>query len=188
MSQDDGAKPEKVEATPAPRRSSWLTGAAIVVAVVAIYVLARGQKRPAPAPSPEHGDHADPFGGMNAVHKAILNAPVGATDCETAWNAYDAMETALKAAGQPSAVQKHPDRQTFLDVCAGFTVIEQQCLNPRFKNVNADRCDAEAMGVWSEADSLRRKNLFTIFGPREAPTAPSGTKSPSPLAADAGGD
>ncbi len=187
MSEDDGVK--KTEPSkPTPGTSSWVVAALILGAIAAIYVVARRPAPPPPNAPPGEAHSSDPFGGMNAVHQAVLTAPEGATTCETAWNAFDAMERALKAAGQPSGVSKHPDRQTFLDVCAGFTDIEQRCLTPRFKDVNADRCENEGKGVWSEADSLRRKNLFTIFGPRDPAGAPSAPKSTAPLAGDAGGD
>jgi hypothetical protein len=180
VSEEPTAKPAK--------KSNWLAAVVIIAAVVAIYAVARRRPRAtAPEQQHHHEDAGDPFAGMHAVQQAILNAPEGANDCETAWNAFDALEKGLKDHGQPSSVEKHPDRQTFLDVCAGFSDLEKKCLTPKFKDAYRDRCEPEGVRVWSEQDALKRKNLFTIFGRRDAPPmAP--TNAQSPLTLDASGD
>lgn len=166
------------EASPKKSSNAVVVGVVLVTVVAAVWFTQRKKHAPPTEPA-ESMSNNEVYAGMASVYQAVMNAPEGATTCETGWNAYEAMEKALAGAGQPSSVEKHPDKKTYLEVCEGFTGIEQQCLVPRFKNNNLDRCQSEGQLVWSEADALKRKNLVTIFGRRTPGGVPLGTKPDS---------
>lgn len=163
------------EASPKKSNNGVVVALVLATVVAAVWFTQR-KKTVTPPHATESMSNNEVYAGMASVYQAVMNVPEGATTCETAWNAYEAMEKALAGAGQPSSVEKHPDKQTFLDVCGGFNGIEQQCLVPRFKSNNMDRCMAEGQLVWSEPDALKRKNLVTIFGRRTPGGVPLGTK------------
>jgi hypothetical protein len=72
---------------------------------------------------------------------AAYSAPDGGTPCETAYNAYVAIDDAAKQMGGSVPWTKLPDQPTFLARCAKLPAQEQECLQPRYHARHHDVCD-----------------------------------------------
>jgi hypothetical protein len=90
---------------------------------------------------------------------AVFDAPLGATPCETAYNAVHAIDEAARAGNKATPWTSLPDRATFLARCAALPPDEQQCYQPRYAAENHPTCDpifrkyAKNNPLWSSASS-----------------------------------
>jgi hypothetical protein len=72
---------------------------------------------------------------------AAFDAPEGATPCETAYNAFHAIDDASRARNKSTPWSSLPERDTFLARCAALPPQEQQCYQPRYSAANHPICD-----------------------------------------------
>jgi hypothetical protein len=72
--------------------------------------------------------------------QAMLNAPDGATPCETAYAAIEAEQQATKLRGTKSIFEWVAPRPDFLASCQALTETQQRCMSVRYKRAHADEC------------------------------------------------
>ncbi len=118
-----------------------LVAALVVIAVVAAILVLRWRRvhtlgtPSAAGGSPAGVDHAlSPF-------ESAFDAPDGGTPCETAYNAYRALDERAKEIGKHPPWTAFPDRNTFLARCGALPPQEQQCYQPRYAAQNHPVCD-----------------------------------------------
>lgn len=87
-----------------------------------------------------HNEHQHPEPSEIAPLRAALNAPEGATPCETAWNALSALDEACVAANMPAPWPVMPKRAEFFDVCQRMPAEMQRCLAPKYNSLNNAKC------------------------------------------------
>jgi len=149
------------EGTSSASRGRWIAVVVLFAGAVGLYLVTR---RP-PPPAPPQDEHRDSLAGMQAAYKAMMDAPEGATLCESAWNAFDALQRKRAELGVAPMTEKQGDRDSFLAVCKDFSEAEQRCLVPKYRAAHGPECAPMADRMWAETDG-GRKNLATVFGKR----------------------
>lgn len=71
---------------------------------------------------------------------AMLNAPEGATPCETAYAAIEAEQQAAKLRGSKSIFQWVAPKAEFLATCKTLSPAAQSCMMPRYRSEHRDEC------------------------------------------------
>jgi hypothetical protein len=72
--------------------------------------------------------------------QAMLDAPEGATPCETAYAAIEAEQQATKLRGTKSIFEWVAPRPDFLASCQALTEAQQRCMALRYKRAHDDEC------------------------------------------------
>ncbi len=103
---------------------------------MAVTVLSLSCKRKKLERAPAHEEH-DP---RKAPITAAMQAPEGATPCDSAYNAFVALEAASVSAGMAPPWEQLPPRATFNETCARLKPEAQHCLIPK-SQVDHKRCD-----------------------------------------------
>lgn len=115
-----------------------------LVAAIVIFFVTRGHGR--------HHAHAD----TTSVHaagfdrtdtavslEAMMNAPEGATPCETAYAAIEAEQQASKLRGTASIFAWVAPKPDFLAGCQTLTPGQQKCMALRYRRAHDDECQRE---------------------------------------------
>jgi hypothetical protein len=125
--------------------------AAIVVLLgggAIVFAFERQRARERAGPQPEGVDY------RMAPLAAAYDAPDGATPCETAYNAFRAMDDVAKQRGVGGVPWGTlPDRATFLARCDRLTPQEQECAQPRYQARHHKECDPIA-NRWENKNPL----------------------------------
>lgn len=95
---------------------------------------------------PAHTEEHDP---RVAPMTAALEAPEGKNPCESAYNAFVALEGAALKAGMPTPWEKLPKRETFEETCLRLKPDEQFCLVPK-NQADHKKCDPLLAGLSSD--------------------------------------
>ncbi len=107
--------------------------------------------------------------------RAALNAPEGATPCETAWNAFAALDQACINANMPAPWPVMPKRTEFFDICQRMPGEMQRCLAPKYNSLNHAKCLAQTEAMKTdEWGKLMRKMLNSDGSATAPPSSPSG--------------
>lgn len=72
--------------------------------------------------------------------EAMMNAPEGATPCETAYAAIEAEQQATKLRGTRSIFEWVAPKADFLAACAALTPEQQKCMALRYRRAHDDEC------------------------------------------------
>ena len=97
----------------------------------------------------KHHSHADTTsvhaGGIDQTDTAVslqamLNAPEGATPCETAYAAIEAEQQATKLRGTKSIFEWVAPKPDFLANCQALTPGQQKCMALRYRRDHDDEC------------------------------------------------
>lgn len=94
---------------------------------------------------------------------ALMNAPEGATPCETAYLAIDAEQQAAKLRGSKSIFQWVAPKAEFLAQCQTLPAAAQSCLAPRYRRAH----DAECLQARPPTDALEK---LLVGAPVQEPT------------------
>lgn len=116
-----------------------LAGIAVVVAVVLVVRWRGGNAHHKADTSSVHAtgiDQTDTAASM----AAMLEAPEGATPCETAFAAVDAERSAAKLRGAKSIFQWVAPQADFLAQCQTLSPETQKCMMPRYRRDHRDDC------------------------------------------------
>ncbi len=155
--------------------------AAVAVALVAgavaaiLYARSGGRKprharRPAPAQPDGHAAALEPA-------LAMLEAPEGATPCESAYNAIQAEQAAAKRKGVASFFTSVAPKEEFLRLCGALPAEGQACMVPKYGTFHRQECEAVRppdgalkgmFEVRPTKDPIEQKNLERLFGPADA--------------------
>lgn len=119
-------------------------GVLALVAAIVIFFATRGHGR--------HHAHAD----TTSVHaaafdrtdtavsmEAMMNAPEGATPCETAYAAIDAEQQAVKLRGTKSIFEWVAPKPDFLTNCQALTPGQQKCMALHYRRAHDEECQRE---------------------------------------------
>jgi hypothetical protein len=115
--------------------------AAGAVAGVAVYARGCGGGR-----HHAHADtasvHAAGFDSADSAvsFEAMMNAPEGATPCESAYAAVEAEQQATKLRGTKSIFEWVAPKPEFLASCQALTPAQQKCMAPRYRHEHAEEC------------------------------------------------
>jgi hypothetical protein len=82
--------------------------------------------------------HADK---QEQAFKAALEAPAGATSCESAYNAIEALANAAARAHEDPPWKSVPKRDEFVTACAALPADTQLCMLPKYQGSNAAQCE-----------------------------------------------
>src|SRR5688572_18471568 len=95
----------------------------LVAGVVALWLM-RSPRKVAPkhAPTPKENVHGAGIDRKQSQLKAMLEAPPGASHCESAWNAVEAEQRVSKEEGKPSMFVYVAPREDFLRLCNELAV------------------------------------------------------------------
>jgi hypothetical protein len=109
----------------------------LLLAVTLLAACHRGKPHP-PAP------HANPHGAgidreMTSL-KAMFQAPIGKTPCETAYNAFKAGDDAGRGPGRTALVLRLAPRDEFLSRCNALPPEAQPCLAPAYSSRHREEC------------------------------------------------
>ena len=85
-------------------------------------------------------DHGAP--AIVAPLRAAMDAPEGKNPCETAHNAYTALDEACVVAKMPAPWPVLPKRDEFLDICQRMPLQMQLCLAPKYHSQHHEKCEA----------------------------------------------
>jgi hypothetical protein len=119
--------------------------AVVVIVGAALAFVVWQHRRAGGAGSNEPGNKAIDYGLAPLL--SAYHAPEGATPCETAYNALDALDRASRQRGAPTPWTTLPDRATFLQRCGALPPLDQQCLQPRYAAAHHDPCDARVRAL-----------------------------------------
>lgn len=75
-----------------------------------------------------------------APYRAALDAPAGATPCESSFNAFLALGEAAKKAQMDPPWKSFPAKDAYLAACAAVPVEAQECMIPKNQG-NRAKCD-----------------------------------------------
>lgn len=114
--------------------------AVVVIVGAALAFVIWQHRRTGGAASSEPGNKAIDYNLAPVL--SAYHAPEGATPCETAYNACEALDRASRQRGTPTPWTALPDRATFLQRCGALPPQDQQCLEPRYAAAHHDPCDA----------------------------------------------
>jgi hypothetical protein len=106
-------------------------------------------------PAPQH--HVDE---KVAPLSAALAAPEGKTPCESAWNAFEALDSAAKKDRIPPPWTTFPAKDAFLGACGGLSADAQQCLIPKNQG-NRAKCDPVITKLKASAEGQK---FYALFG------------------------
>jgi len=120
----------------------------VVAAIVAIgatagivvYARGRGGRRHAHADTSSVKATGFDRADASVSFEAMLNAPDGATPCETAYAAIDAEQQATKLRGTKSIFEWVAPKPDFLASCQTLTPSQQKCMALRYKRAHDDEC------------------------------------------------
>lgn len=140
-------------------------GGVVALGAVAVIVWARGG-------SPPHDSRAD----TTAVHAigideadtsvsllAMLNAPEGATPCETAYLALEAERGAARLRGGASMFEWIAPKHEFIAACEALPEAAQRCMAPRYRREHDQACvlarppDAQLQQMFKAAPVVEEK-------------------------------
>jgi hypothetical protein len=126
-------------------RKRALAAAAVVVVAggIVVYAFARRQPQGAASSGAAQGE-AEGVNFRLAPVNAAYQASEGATPCETAYNAFRAMEDVAKGRGSSLPFGALPPKETFVARCAKLPEQEQLCFQPRYQAQHHDICDPVA--------------------------------------------
>jgi hypothetical protein len=118
-----------------------ISSVAIVGAVTVIVWARSGDKPHHPRPHATSG-HANGIDGTDSSVSlmTIMNAPEGATPCESAYNAFEAEQAALRLRGGRSMFEWVAPRADFLAACQSLTAVQQNCMAPRYRRDHEAEC------------------------------------------------
>ena len=143
-------------------------------AIAAVFYLRTGKKPRHPRrPPAQPDDHA----ALMAPVQAMLEAPEGATPCESAYLAIQAEQAAAKAKGVASFFARVAPRDEFLGLCNALPAESQPCMVPKYATFHRPECEAArppdgALKGMFEArptnDPIEQKNLEHLFGAPDA--------------------
>jgi hypothetical protein len=100
----------------------------------------------------KHHPHADTTsvhaGGLDSTDTAVsmeamMNAPDGATPCETAYLAIEAEQQAVKLRGTKSIFAWVAPKPDFLASCQELTPAQQKCMALRYRRGHDEECQRE---------------------------------------------
>ncbi|HEY2747929.1 MAG TPA: hypothetical protein VGL86_25075 [Polyangia bacterium] len=141
-------------------RTLLATAAAVVFigGGAAAFLLLR--RPPLPKPSPriaQESAHAAGIDRSMAAVRALHDAPVGQTPCESAYNAFKASDEVAKTMGAKAVVLKLAPRDEFLRRCDALPKELQTCLVPDYLSKHRDECEKArpAAGVLDPLVELR---------------------------------
>ena len=117
----------------------------------------------------EHGSSIDE---ELAPYKAMVEAPEGATPCETGWNAITAEQNAAKEAGRDSIFTWVAPHDEFIAKCETLPKEAQQCMAPKFSARNKALCQ-KLRPPPEQLDAMRKLRPEAIKeGAPGSPTTP----------------
>jgi hypothetical protein len=109
-------------------------------ATVAIVVARARSHRPVHVPPPTANPHARGIDHELAPLNAMLVAPVGATPCETAWNALSAGDAAGRQPGRTPLVLRLAPQAEFMKLCTALPAEARPCLAPAYQVHHREEC------------------------------------------------
>jgi len=161
--------------------------AAVAAAAAVAFVVTRGHGRPQ-HPHPAHADKPDRGVQLGlAPVQAMMNAPEGATPCETAFNAIHAEQETARAKGLPSVFRKVAPKDEFLRLCANLPADIQPCVAPRYALHHHQECmdkrppSGALKGMFEMVpthDPIEQANQRALFG--QASREPGAAEPPEP--------
>jgi hypothetical protein len=122
------------------KKLALLAGVAILIAVVVVVWARRGRTGGHAKSADTKSVHATSFDETDTSVSlmTMLNAPEGATPCETGYNALEAEQKATKLRGGKSMFKWVAAKDEFLAQCKTLSEKAQQCLAPRYRREHSD--------------------------------------------------
>jgi hypothetical protein len=126
-------------------RTLVAAGVLAIAAAIVIFVVTHGR-------GGKHHAHADTTsvhaGGLDRTDTAVsmeamMNAPDGATPCETAYAAIEAEQQAVKLRGTKSIFEWVAPKPDFLASCQALTPGQQKCMALRYRRQHDEECQRE---------------------------------------------
>ncbi|HEY5927627.1 MAG TPA: hypothetical protein VIV11_38345 [Kofleriaceae bacterium] len=122
------------------KKYAVLAGVVVIAGAIALFVWSRRDKSPGHAKGNTTSVHAT---GIDQADSSVsmltmLNAPEGATPCETAFNALDAEQTAARLRKGKSMFKWVAPKQEFLAQCQQLPAETQRCMMPRYRREHDD--------------------------------------------------
>jgi hypothetical protein len=151
------------------KRARLLLAAAIVGAALFL-VLRRNRPPPPPPAAPTPGQESEHGAGIDHAMAAVLamqNAPVGATPCETAYNAFKASKDVSDTQDVKAVVLRLAPRDQFLTRCADLPPQTQLCLAPHYMWQHQADCrgaSPAAANLSGMVELLRRAEPTAVEG------------------------
>lgn len=131
-----------------------------VLVAVAFFVWSRRERKPKHVRRVDPGEvHASQIDrtDTNASLLAMLNAPDGATPCETAWNAISAEQAAARLRKTKSLFVWVAPKPEFLAGCQALEPDAQKCMAPRYRRDHDEECRKARPGP----DALKKMLVAT---------------------------
>jgi len=137
-----GAKPAGSAPEPPPDghaagpRGRGFIAAAVIAALIVAIGASWWHKQEKRRTSAHQGEEA-----TTDVYLAALQAPEGATPCDSSYNALSAMQRVIEEKHLPPMFRQFPPREAFLSMCHALPPDVQPCLVPRYRDGHQDDCE-----------------------------------------------
>lgn len=142
------------------RQLWWALPIALVIAAGGYYLVREPPAKPGPAVKPRPRTPTSPA-GQRAVMKAGIDAPDGATLCDTAFNGIEAADAEAKKLKIRAFWDRIPTRAAFLEACNQLAPEHQKCMAVKYQEFHHEECDQLLFKLKTE-DPIGRR-LYKLF-------------------------
>jgi len=132
-------------------------GVLAIAAAVVIFIVTHGHRGKHHAHADTTSVHAAAFDRTDTAvsMEAMMNAPEGATPCETAYAAIEAEQQAVKLRGTRSIFEWVAQKPDFLANCQALTPGQQKCMALHYRRAHDEECQRERPSPETMAKLIR---------------------------------